>query len=244
MNIFRESKMEISKLIQHWNSIYFSDIVVFLAELIALVVAFMYIKRYRLGRLFIFYILFDALILIVGWLLIMITDSVNETRDFTRKTNLIIGLTELLVYSNFFVQVLTSKTIKRAILINCIVFSIIVIIYFVSRFNFITERSGYVSYLIGVVEFIFLIIPCLFYYRQLLVKPYSIRLLERPSFWIVTGIFFFSLVSVPFYLINKYLTEIEQVSANALTAALFYTPFTLNFIFLTKAFLCKKPLVI
>lgn len=235
---------DFQKLYGRFEAVYYTEIIMFLTELILLVIAILYIRKTKLGRYFIFYILFDFILLISNLILSAYTGISNHLKnEFVNYLNNSVALIELLVYFYFFIQVL-SKRVRRPLTILAFFFLIIILIYACNKFSFLTTRQGYVANLIGVAEFILLIPPCLLFFYTLLKTNSSMRLFERPSFWIVTGIFFYSFISIPFYLLKKYIDDNYISLTYAFNAALYITPFTLNFVFLIKAFLCKKTLTI
>jgi len=217
----------------------------FFAELVALVLAIILIRKDRIGRAFIFFIAFDFSILVTDMFLIT-KEQLNPNLQayFVRISNSVIALIELLTYFYFFRQILLSFKIRRLITFLSLLFSLIIIIFTVTKLNSLTMSEKYVSDAIGSLEFIFLVIPCVVYFFQLLKTTSSINLFDRPTFWIVTGIFLYSLISIPYYLLSSYFLKNFRQFGYVLHAGLFFMPFTLNFLFLIRAFLCKKPLTI
>lgn len=119
---------------------------------------------------------------------------------------------------------------------------IIVITFAITKFEFLSLRYDYISNILGVLEFILILPFCILYFIQVLDKISELNLAERPSFWIVTGIFFFSAISIPYYLLENFFLKSKFEFRYILSATFYYLPFSINFIFLSKAFLCKKTL--
>lgn len=217
----------------------------FIAELAALIIGLLYVRKEKVGQFFIAYMAFDFCILLAGWYIeIDIISSPNFKSYFQNTTNTLIAYVELLVYFYFFRKILKVNKIKKILTCLTVLYSLIVIIYITTKFGFITTRYDYNALIIGATEFVFLLIPCVYYFLQLFKLNSSVRLTERPSFWIVTGIFFFSLISIPYYLLSRYFKNTQYELKNLFDAVLIYIPFTANFLFLIKAFLCKKTLTI
>jgi hypothetical protein len=233
------------RLINEFEKLYYTPLLMFVSEFIALLLAIIFIKREKIGRAFIFYIGFDFLVLTIGMLIIVHKEfNPNFLAHFVSITNVLIAMIELLAYYYFFKQVLLSKNVKSLMNLLAVLFAIGVIIYVGIRVPNFQHRDKYMSDVIGAVEFIFLLPPAVQYYFQLLNTTSSINLFDRPSFWIVTGIFLYALVSIPYYLLQYYLRSNFKQFANPLHAAFYFIPFTLNFIFFIRAVLCKKPLTI
>lgn len=234
------------KVVTNFSGPYYSAILMFVVELTALIIAVFYVRKSKIGRAFILYIAFDFLLLIIDKILPGFTGiSKKDFNIFLNYTNTIIAAVELFVYYYFFYNTLQNKKSKIIILILTSSYSFVIFIYLINGFIFLTDRFNYISYLLGAIEFIFLLPFCLLYFRQLLNNISTIKLFNRPSFWIVCGIFFFSFISAPFYLLVDYFKYYAPApKSQQLLAALYYIPFTINFIFLIKAFLCKKALTI
>ena len=196
------------KLIDEFSKNHFIILTIFIVELAALVIVIVTVRESKIGRAFIFYISLDFCFLIIDKILESHSGvSKKFYLSFINNSNILISLVELLVYSYFFSIVLKGNKVKVLIKTLSSLFTLIAFIYFINGFNFFTNRIGYVTDIIGVVEFVFLLPFCLFYFYTILTNNSEIRLFDRPSFWIVTGIFFYSFISIPFYLINKYLSN-------------------------------------
>jgi len=236
---------DFDKLIKRIESVYYTEALMFLTELTLLIIAILNVRKSKIGRLFIFYILLDFLLLTANLILTTTKNITLEFKnEFIRFTNNFIALVELLVYFYFFKHVLPNTRISKLLKIFASFFLLILLTYVITKFAFLTDRLGYITNLIGATEFILLLPPCLLFFYNILNTDSDINLFERPSFWIVTGIFFYSFISIPFYLLKKHIDENYKDLLFTFNAALYIIPFTLNFGFLIKAFLCKKTLTI
>ena len=216
-----------------------------LVELVALITSLVYVRKQRIGQLFILYILLDITVLLIDFYLFSFGEKNKTARSiFISYANASIGLIELVAYFNFFKHVLKNRLIVKTMSALEILFVIIMLLYFMTGFKFLSERLGYISYLIGVIEFIFLLLPCAIFFYEIINNDSILTLAERPSFWVTTGIFFYAFISIPFYLLSRYFLGSEYKLQYILAATLFNIPYSINFIFLIKAFLCKKNLTI
>ncbi len=233
--------MDFSKLIQRSQEFYHTDLLMLLVEFTALIIGMLYVRKDKTGRYFIFYIAFDFCILLAdSYFEVSISISSEFKNSFLKITNTLIGLNELLIYYYFFGQILSGKRIKIVLTGLSILYLFIVIIYLTTKFSFITDRYSYVTYLVSSVEFILLLVPCILFLLDLFKNISTTSLSKRPSFWIVTGIFFFSLISIPYYFLINFFKVNKYEYRNLFDALFYYIPFTTNFVFLIKAFLCKK----
>lgn len=234
---------EFERLIDGWARFYYSPIIMFATEAFALFTAIKYARNSTTGRLFLAYITFDSLIYISDDILGSMSNiSLHYYNQFLNYTNTAIGIVELVTYFYFFYKVLSGKRIRRAIVVLGAFYLILSLIYLTTQFSFFTTNISYVTYALTALEFIFLVPFCLIFYNQLLNIATKAKMLERPSFWIVTGIFFYSSISIPCYLLTSYMILNYKQYFHLITTILFYIPFTINFLFLSKAFLCKRPL--
>lgn len=237
--------MFFKQLLSSWKETYYAIPLLILVELFALCYIILYARKDKLNKFFLFYVLFEFIIQVSDNIIFSINDHhLTILTQFQNITNILIAITELLVYNYFFLKFFQNR--KYSILLKS--FSILYIflsaIYIIFEITHHSLLAFYWGNLLGGLEFILLIAPCLLYYRQLFRGEFSITLTQRPSFWIVTGMFFFAVISIPFYLLNAYIAKANEEYWHLTLALLYYPPFTINFIFLIKAFSCKKPLTI
>ncbi|MDP4260920.1 MAG: hypothetical protein Q8941_00200 [Bacteroidota bacterium] len=232
------------KMIKLLDSRYYSDLIVAVFELIAIITGLIYARKDKTSVFFLAYLIFDFLIIIVDYGILYCYFSEKEFSNFVCFTNTLISFAELLAYYHFFLKIIHSKNTNKLMKILRVVFSVIIAIFITTGYGFLTNRFAYVSLLIGVIELLFLVPPSFVYFYELLKNEPIIDLYKRPSFWIVTGIFFYSVVSIPDYLIERSVAYYKPKYWNITNLLLFSIPISINSIFLTKAFLCKKTLTI
>lgn len=168
----------------------------------------------------------------------------ESTTRYLETGNVIFALIEYAVFYYYFKTVLRAKLIKAFMLIAMIVLVAVSSLFLFSVFfsNATGSRIMQLSDLIISPELIFLGILCLCYYLELLRKRPSTNLSTSPSFWIVTGLFFYTLVIPPFFLIISDDFEIQHRTVFDILAVLHYISFAFLFLAITKAILCRKPL--
>ncbi len=216
-----------------------------LCELTAIITALLYARKDKVGAFLLIYLIIDFSILIIDIYLLNSTKfSTAQVNFFVARSNLFISIVELLAYYVFFYNTLRKKNVLKVLKYLIALFLLIVGIFYITEFSFIESRRSYVTNIISVFGFLLLLIPCISFFGQLLNSDFSTNLFDRPSFWISTGIFYFALMSIPFYLLERYIASNKYQFKNSIDIPLFYLPLAINFIFLTKAFLCKKTLTI
>ena len=233
------------KMIEAWTEQdKFGEPIMTICEILALTICLMYSIKTNIGKAFFLYILFDFLIGLLGYYLMYFSEAPQKKRyNLIFITNAWVSVVELYVYYYFFFRVIQHVVVKQAMKILLIVFVSFFVVLNMSK-TYIADSSRYISEIIGATEFLFLLLPCLTYYFELLSTKTSEDLFKRPSFWIVTGIFFYSVISIPYYLIGNFLYVNRYHYRIQLAIFMFYLPFSINFLFLTRAFLCKKSLTI
>jgi hypothetical protein len=235
----------IEELVLFFQKGYYAIPVMALFEIIAIAVGLRFARNDRTGVFFTAYLIFDFSILMWdNYIEVSPSYTMDEYHFIVALTNPLISCFELLAYYYYFIQVIKNKTVTQLMKILRSLFIAVMVIFVTTRFSFMTNRFVYVSNLIGALEFLFLLPACFVYFYEILKYDPLINLSHRPSFWIVTGIFFYSVLSIPFYLLSAFFDANQYEHWLLIKAFLFYLPFTINFIFLTRAFLCKKPLTI
>jgi hypothetical protein len=233
------------RLIEEFEKRYYGDLIMAFFEVIAIITGLLYVRKDKSGVFFLIYLIFDFSVLF-SYYYIKATNLISgkELSIAVNIANSLIFFLALLIYYHFFFLTIQNSFVHRILKLLKVVFIIIIIIFVTTEFKFMTTRHSYVSYMICVTGFLFLIIPCFVYYYELFRNDPSINLYQRPSFWIVTGIFFYSVTSIPYFLINRFVFESHYENAFLINLFLFNLPCIINFIFLTIAFLCRKTLTI
>ena len=236
---------DLEKLIRYLERKNYGDFITPFFELIAIIIGLLYVRKEKLRILFLVYLIFDFLIFLCDIYLDAFSSFTKKEIDFfIGLTNNLISLVELLVYFYFFSNILRNRTIIKLMKISAMIFIVIIGLLVTTKYSFLTNRFPYITDLIGTIEFLLLILPCFVFFYELFQDDSAIKLHRRPSFWIVTGIFFYSVMSVPYFMITHFIAS-NLVNYFSLTYLLLFSiPFTINFIFLTRAFLCKKVLTI
>jgi hypothetical protein len=233
------------KLVNFLAGEYYGNLFTPLCGLIAIVSCFLFVQKNTVAIFFLTYLILDFVISLCDtYLQTFSSFTRSQIFNFITLTNPIISLVELLTYYYFFSRIIKNKSILRVMKIFAFSFFVVIVLLETTRFAFLTPRLVYVADVIGALEFIFMVPPCFVYFYELLKNDPIVNLYQRPSFWIVTGILIYSVISIPYLLIDRFVYDNQYEHRYLLDLAFFYIPFSLNFIFLTRAFLCKKTLTI
>ena len=234
----------LDSIIQYLQN-YWGDGLIGLFELTAIVIGIRYAKKDKVSIILISYLLLDFVILLVDVYLITISGlGRRQLSYFITRSNLFISIVELYTYYIFFKATLTNNRVLQLMHSIISVFILIVIIYFTTEFNFLESRYSSVANIISVIGFLILLIPCITFYGELIKSGSSTSLFSRPSFWIVTGIFFFSNISIPYFLLERFLSANKYEFKRIMDFSFFHFPLIINYIFISRAFLCRKALTI
>jgi len=234
----------LDKLLTRWSEKYYLEPFYILCEFIALLVGIKVARKDNVGRFFLFYIAFDFTIIIIDlYLLFFSSYSRQQKNTFFNLSNGLISFVELSVYYYFFTRTLKSIRIIKYIKFSYIIFAFFVFLFVTNNLYFLNFDFGYQASLLNVFEFILLLPVCFTYYIEIFNSP-VINLFQKPSFWITTGIFFFAVVSTPYSLLSNFLISNKYINYGEISSVFYDLPFGINFLFLTRSFLCKKELTI
>lgn len=236
--------MDFTSLLRDWNNHYYIIPIMCIIEFTTITFGLLHLNGDKLRLVFTIYLIVDFCILITGFYVLVDPWITKENhKAFFRNTNVIIAFVEISTYYYFFNLILQRK-FKLLLLILFLIYLICIFIYFSETINLIASTPIHGANIVSALEFCLLLPPCFLYFRQLFKTSSPLKLTKRPTFWIVSGIFFFSLISIPYYLLMSYFVQSGYQYRTLLSSAFYYFPFTINFIFILKAFLCKKPLMI
>ncbi len=236
--------MDLSWIIRSLRAEYYIYGIQFFIEIFTLIVGFIYARKTRIGRAFIFYVSFDFFVGLFDMFIESNYRNTNFSWIFLSKTNGVISIIQLLTYFYFFKNVINSTTMLGYMKYSKFFFILLILIFLITGYNLTPRIQFHTSFAIEAFEFIILIPPCFVFIHEMLNKESSFKLFERPSFWILTGILFFCILCIPFDILQGYFSLNKIPEYELIFACLYTFPFIINLLFLSKAFLCKKPLTI
>jgi hypothetical protein len=100
---------------------------------------------------------------------------------------------ETVVFAYFLYKVIRSPLMKKL--------TVLLLSLFLIYFTCISFLNGlyYYNYKAVAFESIVILIPCLIFFRELFTRREPLNLLQEPSFWMVTGIFFYLATVFPLF---------------------------------------------
>jgi hypothetical protein len=141
-------------------------------------------------------------------------------------------LFDLVFWCSFFSIIFKNKTDSTIIKwIFCITVLIEIALF---QFSNLNETNLHTISLINICKAFF----CIFFYYKLFKNVPTQNIKLEPSFWIVTGLFFYSCLSIPFYALNDYIRSLftPTVAANIFATSNIFV--IIMHLFFIKAYLC------
>lgn len=133
-----------------------------------------------------------------------------------------------LFFSNFF------KTRKDITKIRLLFFFTIAIEIVLFQFSELNKSNLHTISIINICKTIF----CIFFYYKLFKDVPTQNIKLEPSFWIITGLFFYSCLSIPLYALNEYvISKFSSIISSTILAISNIFVIIMHFFFI-KAYLC------
>ena len=229
-------------LFNHFSSQFYTDLTVFVVAIIALRISIINREKHYLLRLFPYYfIAYIILILILFIHTIFFVDSSfsHEMQNIDGYSDYIFTLIEFMIFMHFLYNIISSTSRKKIMLFLIVLFLALYVFYFAKDLLIYGNIKPDTVTIVYTFESTILLIPSLFYYFQLFTKPPTINLIKESSFWVVTGIFFSMICSLPYCIIENYMRKNNYEIATQLFS-IFYVLYSLLFLMIIKAYLCEN----
>jgi len=239
-------KSVLRSLFESWAKYCYVHPIWLCCMLIALITSFIYYRRENIYLYFIVYIITGLISFFTGPVIQISTNIEKRLGTIIIEAgNMLLAIIEVAVFSTFFYKIIKTKFSYNLIYIGSILiyFLIVIFVFKITDNNFTRKNIIKFSFWIYVLEFIFLLTLCFSFFYSLLKKgiPDTKPLLKRPSVWITMGLFFYIIISLPFFQIADYLLFNDRnIYIAMFTAHSVSTSFL--FLCLAKAFSCKIPL--
>jgi hypothetical protein len=168
--------------------------------------------------------------------------SKQHTVFFIEVFNTLFAIIELGVFCYIFKNEFRAAPLRR---LSIVFFTFFLITAISLLFLIITKNASAnsirnYSLASDCIEFFSLLILCLLFFYQLLTEDIQKKnaLVSTPSFWIISGIFFYSVVSLPLVFI-AYRLFLANRELYLITGALHYISICFLLICISKAFTCR-----
>jgi len=234
------------RLISFWGRSFFTEPILVLLFVFCFFVGVISPYKDKVRFFFLIYFL-SGMILFVPVTLIIVNKFLTEkqTAILQESANTVFELVEFIALYCFFQRCLQNNKLKMILDLFLCFLVVIMTIFFIKLTlpNYAAYDIRVQSLFINVVEFFFLFIMCLAYYREVFTDIPIKNLSKRPSFYIVTSAFFYTILMIPFFLIAHDVHGADMATYNILFAC-HYLLLMILLMSISKAFLCKIPITI
>ena len=231
----------IQRLIKYWRKSFFTEPILLSAFIVCFIAAVIYHQKQKERFLFLLYFF-------VGITLLFLNSPLVFRRIYHGRNlaihleigNTLFELVEFGAFSIFFSNTLRTKIFQKLSKIFLITLCIIIVTFFAALVLpwYSTDNIDKHSFFINVIEFFFIAILCLTYFYELFTYAPCVNLLRRPSFFITTSAFFYSVSLIPFFMIANDMFKNQSQYYNVLFSCHFLL-LTVVLLSLLNAFLCK-----
>jgi hypothetical protein len=222
----------------------FTNFLSILCQVTAVAVSLYYLRKKKYSYLLLIYSSAGLLLMISYVIIPFIFKKGASTIFYIESGNVLFAVAEYVIFSILFLMLLTTRWVNLLIYAGgCCVFLLAGLFYYRYFTGDTSEKAifGISDFLISF-ELIALGLLCLVYYFNILRRKVDEKLSEIPAFWIVTGLFPYSLVITPFFMITTDQFRIDHEKIYYLLFIFHFISFSFLFICIIKALLCKKPL--
>jgi hypothetical protein len=234
----------IERLINYWRKTFFLEPFLILLLIFCLIIGLLHHHKNKERILFTIYFLSGVILFIPTAVIVSFKSLIGKQLMIYQEVgNTFFELTEFLAFYFFFKESLQNHKYQKYFRTAFCILLVSIGIFFIGL-TFPTYKAEDIrlhSLVINAIEFFFLFILCLTYFRKLFTDAPTKNLFKRPSFLIVTSTFFYSILMIPFFLIAADLFISEIVIYQTLFACHYILLMILLFS-ISKAFLCKIPI--
>ena len=141
---------------------------------------------------------------------------------------------ELFMFAWFLFLIIRSSLVKRLLIASLMLFCLFFIISSVK--NDIAKNINTIAI---VLECIIIIPTCLIWYWELFSRNEPVNLFREPSFWLVTGIFFYLATIIPLMVTTNYLSTHGMRTAARSLFSINNFSLVITYILFIKGFTCR-----
>ena len=147
---------------------------------------------------------------------------------------------EAIIFGHLFIHILKNKLIKQSLKIFTAIFPAVVVLL-----SFYIPTAHELFTIAYIAEAALLAIPSAWYFYELVKTPPELNPAIDPRFWVVTGLSFLLIVTLPYIVIQDYIAETDTRLFDKLQT-LVYFAYCLFFSFIIKGYMCisKNPTVL
>jgi hypothetical protein len=231
-------------IIRYWSNSNFTNLTSTLIAIIGLFYSIINTGRFRNSTLIPF---FFAGYIITNFVSLFDSATYPDFRPFTLVLKHSIELFDTSLEFYIFYQIIKDEIINVKIkrwtgFVLTLYFALVltVLIFQFSQAHFLKQITLQTVFTL---EAVCLIILCIFYFVDLLSNFSSPKLISEPSFWIITGISFFMVCTLPFSIISNYLINSDYKLYIQLFS-IFDVFYCLLFLMIIRAYQCRPAITL
>lgn len=229
------------RLIEIWQQQYYIPLLEDFIITIALIVSLKNRKKFKLLKYFPVYaatLLLTSITLIISHISKDLKFHPKFFRGLADYVDHLFTLLELIIFSHLYYQIINNRIIKKSIIVINILFLFFFIFMTIEDDEFFQEISLNTKSIVYTLEAIILLFLCSYYFYELFKKLPVLNLKNEPVFWVSTGLMFFMACTLPYSFLENYIRKnFPQFTFSSY--AIFYIFYTLFFIMIIRAYLCK-----
>jgi len=153
-------------------------------------------------------------------------------------TDYFLAFIELIVFSNFYYQIVGNPKLKTSIVIANLIFTFYFIYKLFSDKKFPISISEKTQAEVYTVEATILLPICFFYFVEIFKKNPDLNLKNEPAFWLSTGLGFFLTCTLPYSFLENYFRK-NNVDLLNTSYTIFYVFYIVMPLKIIKTILCK-----
>lgn len=225
-------------LLKYWENGYYTVLVSFLLAVIGLLVSIFKRKQNKKLKPLLFFFLGFVVIELI-YFYDMAANISQPLRNYLfYYPDFIDTIVEFLAFFYVIKNYIEDRRVKKRLTPLQPVFIGVLLIYFTYYTIIHKEIDQYFLQMIFTIQACFLITACILYYIDLFRKDPKLNLTADPSFWVVTGLAFFVICTLPFSFLGLYLTKLNYRLYVRLFI-IFEVFYWILFSMVIKAYLCK-----
>jgi len=234
------------EIMRYWQSSYYVDGLAILCQCIALVSGIRYYRKRKEGLYFILYtaawLTGFTIVYYIHYYIKIAGKNPGASVIFFETCIVLISIVEYASFSWFQFKILSLTKNKKLVKFLALLFAIPVTLFFIKLVTGSSwETVQHLSYTLSSYEMVLLLIPCLLYFHELFTTKAQENLFNKPSFWIISALFLYCIIVIPFFLLaDRFISGNRTVYNIGFTLHL--SSFSLLFLALVKAFSLNKKL--
>lgn len=209
---------------------FYTQLLMILSAILALTIAIVHRKKFRELDYIIFYPVASLIQGAIAYYCFVNGLSRDRWSLDTVSTSLFV-LIEFLIIYKFFYKIIILEFLKRYIKIILFIYLLYLILIWAFTNSFYKHPIK-----VFLLESLCILFFCFIYLYQIFRLPPKQYLLNNPPFWITIGCLFYFSCTIPLFFLDSILYAFPQYYK---FYSINYLAYTILFIFISKAFLCK-----